>query len=171
MTRPVGRPRSCECGECPRCKAREKARARYQAKSKEERRAVYEKQDKERARQRDRERYRNDPVRRETTLARSREYIDADRGRRNEVARAWGHANREKTRAQNRARRALKKGLIERGPCERLEEGGCTGMAQMHHDDYEKPLEVRWLCPRHHGAVHVELRDAGHEEGQPEEVR
>jgi ribosomal protein S27AE len=35
-------------------------------------------------------------------------------------------------------------------PCERC---GAT-VAQMHHDDYSKPLAVRWLCGRCHGIEH-----------------
>jgi hypothetical protein len=29
-----------------------------------------------------------------------------------------------------------------------------------HHEDYRKPLSVRWLCQSHHGARHSELRRA-----------
>jgi hypothetical protein len=29
--------------------------------------------------------------------------------------------------------------------------------AQMHHDDYDRPLAVRWLCRTHHMALHKEL--------------
>ncbi|WP_218650451.1 hypothetical protein [Brevundimonas sp. P7753] len=27
-----------------------------------------------------------------------------------------------------------------------------------HHDDYSRPLDVRWLCRAHHMEVHNELR-------------
>ena len=33
------------------------------------------------------------------------------------------------------------RGKLVSGPCE-----NCGGKAQMHHDDYEKPLSVVWLC-------------------------
>lgn len=36
-------------------------------------------------------------------------------------------------------------------PCEVCGEG----VADAHHDDYSKPLEVRWLCRAHHGQWHA----------------
>ena len=47
-------------------------------------------------------------------------------------------------------RKALKSGDLERKPCEVC--GSPTSVA--HHDDYEKPLEVRWLCYLHHSNIH-----------------
>lgn len=47
----------------------------------------------------------------------------------------------------------LKKGKIERRPCEI---NGCLEKSQMHHDDYSKPLSVRWFCRKHHLELHVE---------------
>ena len=44
----------------------------------------------------------------------------------------------------------LRRGLIQR-------QGGevCGARAEMHHDDYDQPLAVRWLCRRHHLAHHA----------------
>jgi hypothetical protein len=56
----------------------------------------------------------------------------------------------KKKRARRRLHHAIEKGRILRGPCE-----SCgTPDAEGHHDDYDKPLDVRWLCPRCHGAEH-----------------
>jgi hypothetical protein len=30
-----------------------------------------------------------------------------------------------------------------------------------HHDDYARPLDVTWLCRRHHQQRHAEMRRAG----------
>ena len=58
--------------------------------------------------------------------------------------RARGHRNSpESTLAHNRAR------VLERQPCE-----VCGEKAEAHHPDYSKPLDVRWLCKRHHMIEH-----------------
>jgi len=33
----------------------------------------------------------------------------------------------------------------------------CTEMGMRHHDDYTKPLDIKWLCDKHHGKRHAEL--------------
>lgn len=60
----------------------------------------------------------------------------------------WAHAA---------VRSALKRGLITRGPCEVC--GDETTDA--HHDDYSRPLVVRWLCRRHHKAEHAKPIEGG----------
>jgi hypothetical protein len=48
------------------------------------------------------------------------------------------------------AKLAIARGDLVRQPCE------VCGVepAQAHHDDYSKPLDVRWLCRKHHGEQH-----------------
>lgn len=59
----------------------------------------------------------------------------------------------DKLRARRAVLRALKSGRLKRENCERC--GAVKPHA--HHDDYARPLSVRWLCPRchhqHHSAV------------------
>lgn len=43
-----------------------------------------------------------------------------------------------------------RRGLLRKQPCE-----DCgSARTEMHHDDYSKPLTVRWLCRLHHLAHH-----------------
>lgn len=55
------------------------------------------------------------------------------------------------------ARRAVKKALISgdlvKGDCEIAVD--CKGRIEGHHDDYSKPLMVRWLCKKHHAEFHT----------------
>lgn len=75
--------------------------------------------------------------------------------------RASWHRNKHKVvydlkrRAKARVQEALRAGWLHRMPCE------VCGVYRVHghHDDYSKPLQVRWLCALHHSAVHREARE------------
>lgn len=60
----------------------------------------------------------------------------------------------ERRVADHAVNNALRSGRLIRKPCEVCGET----KAQAHHDDYSKPLDVRWLCQRHHSEHHVTLR-------------
>src|SRR3954467_5752180 len=48
---------------------------------------------------------------------------------------------------------ALRDGRLTKGSCE-LAGASCRGRIEAHHDDYDRPLEVRWLCKEHHMREH-----------------
>ena len=55
----------------------------------------------------------------------------------------------EKVKARKVAWFAIRDGRLKREACE-----VCGEEAEAHHEDYSKPLEVRWLCMQHHRATH-----------------
>jgi len=62
-----------------------------------------------------------------------------------------GHLSQEvKNAARRAAQDALKRGEIEYQRCEECD----LFVTEMHHDDYTKPLEVRFLCTPHHAMLH-----------------
>ena len=67
--------------------------------------------------------------------------------------------DREKFPQHHRARRiafnAIRTGKLLRCPCE------ICGIIEVeaHHDDYTKPLMVRWLCVKHHKEFHRNLKN------------
>jgi hypothetical protein len=56
----------------------------------------------------------------------------------------------EAVAARKIVRNAISRGAIVRKPCEVCG----AGRTEAHHDDYARPLDVRWLCVEHHVAVH-----------------
>lgn len=72
--------------------------------------------------------------------------------------RAWRRDNRqtsEQRKKQNARRYALvylQRGILIKQAC------WCGELAQMHHADYDKPLEVVWLCRRHHLELHAQSK-------------
>lgn len=56
---------------------------------------------------------------------------------------------------------ALSQGRLERPKvCENCNAVDKNSVLQGHHDDYDKPLDVRWLCRSCHIKHHVALRKA-----------
>jgi hypothetical protein len=51
--------------------------------------------------------------------------------------------------AYSKVQRAVLSGKLIKLPCE-----VCGGKAEAHHDDYSKPLDVRWFCKLHHEEYH-----------------
>lgn len=60
-----------------------------------------------------------------------------------------------KARAHEAVKYALKTGQLTQAPCE-----ACGARdVEAHHDDYSKPLEIRWLCHLCHCAHHKREAD------------
>lgn len=120
--------------------------------TREERRAFVAHRDPEKVRASDRARYERD-------WAKRRAAADAYQRSHPEVVRAakrrYEERNPEKRRAANIANNALRDGKLVRQPCEVC---GSTERVHKHHDDYSRPLDVRWLCPKHHAEHHKALR-------------
>jgi hypothetical protein len=64
----------------------------------------------------------------------------------------WRERNQVADWAHSSTRSALRRGLLERRPCEVCGDP----KSDAHHPDYNRPLLVRWLCRRHHRAAHQE---------------
>lgn len=89
-----------------------------------------------------------------------REY-DRERGNRQGTKYIMGYRSKfpKKYKAHNAINNALRDGRIHKLPCEICGAGKSVG----HHDDYDKPMEVRWLCQAHHKqwhAIHGEALNA-----------
>ena len=96
-----------------------------------------------------------------------REYKEKNRAKINKIKREWARKNRNRQYdreyskktyrerspqkiAVNAVNRAIKLGVLKRKPCEI-----CYDRGHAHHDDYSKPLSVRWLCKKHHQEWHA----------------
>lgn len=61
----------------------------------------------------------------------------------------------EQRKAHLKVQNAIKRGRLVKQPCERC---GTIKNVQAHHEDYTKPLDVMWLCAKHHKERHREIR-------------
>lgn len=69
----------------------------------------------------------------------------------------WRDRNQQAVWAQAALRAALRRGLVEQKPCR------VCGSAdsEAHHPDYDRPMDVNWLCRAHHKAEHARLKIEG----------
>lgn len=62
----------------------------------------------------------------------------------------WRIENKEKHSAHRKIEVAIRDGRMSKKPC-----GKCGNIkSHAHHSDYSRPLDVVWLCVRHHKEVH-----------------
>lgn len=157
---------SCVCGECRLCKQREATR-RWRERNPERVRELdkkYREEHPERIKEAQRRYKERHPGRtaeaslkwREEHPERAKEvkraYYERNAERLRAERLAYRDANRDKERARWTLNNALRTGKIAKGSCEVGVD--CRGRLEAHHDDYSKPLEVRWFCQLHHARHH-----------------
>ena len=98
------------------------------------------------------------PHRKLTVKKRYRKRISTKEGRDREWKRSKKRRdnNKIKRAAHILTNNAIKSGKLISSPCERC---GSTKKIHAHHEDYLKPLEVTWLCPKCHGIRHREINE------------
>lgn len=62
----------------------------------------------------------------------------------------WRRENPRRYAAHLHVENLKRLGILTPEPCE-----VCGEKAEAHHDDYDRPGDVRWLCRRHHRQVHA----------------
>lgn len=72
-----------------------------------------------------------------------------------EYMREYLKKERNKTIARLEVRYALAAGRLISKPCEKC---GRIDRIHAHHTDYSKPLDVTWLCFKHHADIHGAMR-------------
>tara|TARA_R110000868_G_scaffold96010_2_gene264110 strand:- start:2285 stop:2710 length:426 start_codon:yes stop_codon:yes gene_type:complete len=70
-----------------------------------------------------------------------------------EITRIWRAEDFRRRKAHYSVSQAIKKGILIRQPCCRCNETKSLA----HHEDYDKPLNVMWLCQPCHKQRHKEI--------------
>lgn len=72
-----------------------------------------------------------------------------------EITRAWRAEDKRRTLCHSAVANAIRSGDLVRLPCIRC--GAEKSVA--HHEDYDKPLQVMWLCQPCHKQRHKEMKE------------
>jgi hypothetical protein len=89
---------------------------------------------------------------REKNRLRQAEWRKSNRSKCGEVVANWKKKNPQKAGAHSLVLWAVKTGVLNRP--DKCEECGKSGKIQGHHEDYTKPLEIKWLCKFCHSRKH-----------------
>lgn len=85
-------------------------------------------------------------------IAARKSYATSDRGKeaRIRASQAWQFRHPKQWEANRILSRALRLGWVQKTPCFIC---GATHV-EGHHPDYDRPLDVVWLCVKHHKEIH-----------------
>ncbi len=84
----------------------------------------------------------------------SRRYRELGMASKSNSAKKWILENPAKRKAHNAVNSALRLGKLHRHPC-----CICGNKAEAHHEDYSRPLDVIWVCWKHHAELHVKINE------------
>lgn len=132
---------SSECRECERAYRKENGE-KFGAY-----RAEWLKKNREKQRSYSRRYYEKN---REKRIQDAVEYARSRRAATKKIEEKYRRENALKVKAREAVRKALREGTIKKLPCSVCE----SPLSQAHHPDYSKPLDVVWLCTKHHGERH-----------------
>ncbi len=103
----------------------------------------------------------------EEKLAKAREYKLKHKDKIKADNKAWYERNKpppalrldedmlyKRERSRQAGGRAVRKGMVYKVPCVVCGES----KVEAHHVDYDKPLDIIWLCSKHHRLLHAEHR-------------
>lgn len=161
---PRGAKPTCECGVCQKCRRRAYQRE-YQRRwarendtpEKRARRAEATRAWREENPERDKQRWQ---AYQQTDAYKEyqRRYRDENRVTLNRKNLERYHASdKTKWRAREAVAAALRRGDLKRESCLFCDDP----KVHAHHHDYDKPLDVTWLCAIHHGLAHGKVRIGG----------
>lgn len=143
----IGRPASCDCDECAKCKRRIYMKNWWQSRTIEQRREAIARRSKDAIARNEAIRFQKHKAKR-VALAKSWKEKNPDRQK--EHMQQWRLANQEKRKAQSKVSAAIRAArLVRPDACGRCGKSGCH--IEGHHEDYSRPLDVVWLCTECHG--------------------
>ena len=80
-------------------------------------------------------------------------WSEANPGAMTAYKKAWYERNKDRMRVKEKVKYAVRSGKLQKLPC-----GVCgEEKVEAHHPDYDKPLDVIWLCRKHHLEIHKKL--------------
>lgn len=89
--------------------------------------------------------------RKEYNLEKSTTWRLQNKERSNAIKQKWADANSHKRKAQCIVSNYIRDGKLFKKPCVFC---GALDKVEAHHTDYLKPLDVIWLCEKHHADIH-----------------
>lgn len=82
-------------------------------------------------------------------------YVKKNKEQAVKIRNEWRKRNLIKTRAHVKVARAVRKGILSKKCCE-----VCSHeKVEAHHPNYNEPLNVMWLCTKHHAELHAQIRE------------